>query len=118
MDKNLKEKIEKRLRRAKRVRSRIFGTKERPRLSVFRSSKHIYVQAIDDENQHTIASSSSLEIKEKLTKSEKAKIVGKLIAERLLQKNIKKVVFDRNGYKYAGRIKALAEAARESGLEF
>jgi len=118
MVKKIKLKIEKRERRKKRIRSKIFGTKEKPRLSVFRSSKHIYVQAIDDENQITISSASSLEIKEKLSKTEKAKLVGKLIAERLLEKNIKNCVFDRNGYKYTGRIKALADSARQHGLVF
>ena len=104
--------------RHKRVRRKISGTPERPRLCVFRSLKHIYAQIIDD----TIVAASTLEIpKEQLagkTKVEQAYMVGKLIAEKALKKGITKVVFDRGGYKYHGRVKALAEGAREGGLLF
>lgn len=111
---------QKREKRKKRVRAKIFGTKERPRLCVFRSNKHIYAQLIDDSLHHTILSASSLELKEKHEKN-KIKIafeVGKLLAQKAIQKNIKKVVFDRGPYKYHGRVKALAEGARAGGLEF
>ncbi len=101
----------------------MFGTPERLRLSVYRSLNHIYAQIIDDIKGHTLVSASSLdkEFKEKMTHKgniETAKQVGKLLAKKALGKNIKKVVFDRGGYLYHGRIKALAEAAREGGLEF
>ena len=99
------------------------GTGERPRLVVFRSNRYIYVQAVDDTKGHTIAAASSLEreIKESLKSTcniEAAKKVGELIAKRLLDKDINKVVFDRNGYIYHGKVKALADAAREAGLNF
>jgi large subunit ribosomal protein L18 len=116
-----KEKIKKRLRRKKRIRAKIFGTKEMPRLSVFRSAKHIYAQLIDDEKNKTLVSASDLELKrsmKKLKKVEKAKEVGKLIAKKAKDLKIEKVVFDRGGYKYHGRVKALAEGAREGGLKF
>lgn len=115
------EKIKlKRERRKKRVRAKIFGTKERPRLSVFRSNKHIYCQLIDDEKGHTLLSASDLELKE-ISEKNRLKIafeVGKLIAKKALEKNIQKVVFDRGPYKYHGRVKALAEGARAGGLKF
>ena len=112
-------KKEKRLIRHKRIRAKIKGTAERPRLSVYVSNIHVYAQIINDEIGHTLVSASSLEFKnEKLSGIEKAKKVGELIAKRALEKNIRKVVFDRGGFKYTGRIKALAEAARSSGLEF
>jgi large subunit ribosomal protein L18 len=105
-----------------RIREKIAGTATRPRLNVYRSLNHIYTQLIDDANGITIASASSQSRKgeEKVTGGnvEAAKTVGKLIAERGLEKGIKKVVFDRGGYLYHGRIKALADAAREAGLEF
>lgn len=112
-----------RLMRHKRIRKKIFGTPERPRLSVFRSEKHIYAQIIDDTKGITLAAASTTEkvLREKLPKTwniEAAKEVGKLIAERALAKGIKEVVFDRGGFKYHGRVKALAEAAREAGLKF
>ncbi len=108
----------------KRVRSKIFGTPERPRLSVYRSLKHIYAQIIDDTKGHTLVAMSSLskeirdEIKNSKTKTEVSRIVGLALAKKALEKGITKVVFDRNGYKYHGRVKALAEAAREGGLIF
>lgn len=107
-------------RRKKRVRAKIFGTKSRPRLSVFRSNKHIYCQLIDDENHLTLVSASDRELKD-LPEKNKIKIafeVGKLIARKALEKNIQKVVFDRGPYKYHGRVKALAEGARAGGLQF
>jgi large subunit ribosomal protein L18 len=108
-----------RLRRHKRVRAKIKGTAERPRLAVYVSNIHVYAQVIDDDKGHTLVSASSLEFRnEKMSGIEKAKKVGELIAERALEKGIKKVVFDRGGFKYTGRIKALAEAARAKGLEF
>jgi len=112
----------KRLRRSKKVHKKIKTLTSRPRLSVFRSNKHIYAQIIDDKLQKTLVSASSLEIKKnqktKTTKTETAKMVGKLIAERALKANIKNIVFDRGRYKYHGRVKALAQGARENGLIF
>lgn len=114
-------KLEKRLRIKRRIRKKIEGTPERPRLSVFRSNKQISAQIIDDSAAVTIIAASSLnkEIAEKqgITKIEQAALVGKLIAERALAKGITAVVFDRNGYLYHGRIKSLADAARENGLK-
>lgn len=110
-----------RFRRKRRIRGKIFGETERPRLSLFRSNKHFYVQLIDDVKGHTLASASSLdeELKGKASPTlDGAKQVGLLIAKRALAKNVKKVVFDRNGYLYHGRVKALADAIREGGLEF
>jgi len=109
--------------RHKRVRKRVFGTPERPRLCVYKSLRYIYAQIIDDTKGHTLVAASSLEPelrgKLKSTKDmEAAKAVGRLIAERALAKGIKKVVFDRGGYPYHGRVAALADAAREAGLEF
>ena len=106
-----------------RVRKKISGTSECPRLCVYRSNAHIYAQIIDDEAQTTLASASTLDKEIKGTVSvgsniEAAKAVGKLIAERAQAKDIKVVVFDRSGYLYHGRVQALAEAAREAGLEF
>ena len=106
-----------------RVRKKISGTAECPRLCVYRSNAHIYAQIIDDEAQTTLASASTLdkEIKGSVSVGsniEAAKAVGKLIAERAAAKDIKVVVFDRSGYLYHGRVQALAEAAREAGLEF
>lgn len=107
-----------RRKRHARVRNRISGTAERPRLNVFRSNTHIYAQLIDDVAGVTLASASSNDKTITGTKVEQATAVGKLIAERGLAKEIKAVVFDRGGYLYHGRVKALAEAARENGLEF
>lgn len=113
----------KRLNRQKRVRRKVRGSTSRPRLSVFRSALHIYVQCINDENNATLAAASTLspDLKESLKgkkKSEKAKEVGKKIAQMLLEKDVKDVVFDRNGFLYHGRVKALSEGAREGGLNF
>ena len=112
-----------RKRRHTRVRRTIGGTVEKPRLCVFRSLKNIYAQVIDDAQGYTVTSASNLEpgMKEKVSgknKTECADAVGALIGQRSLDKGVKKVVFDRGGYKYHGRIKALADAARKAGLEF
>ncbi len=119
----VQEKIEKRQRRHTRVRKKVFGTSERPRLCVFKSNRYIYAQIIDDEVGRTLCAASSLEkeLREKLSSTkdkDAAREVGKLIAERAREKGIDKVVFDRGGYKYHGRVKELADAAREAGLEF
>lgn len=123
-------KKQRRIRRHKRIRSRIFGTSEVPRLCIFKSINHIYCQLIDDEKGKTILSASDLEIKKSKTKKtsedkkavgSKAAIayeVGKLIAEKAKEKKIKKVIFDRGGFTYHGRIKSLADGAREGGLIF
>lgn len=116
-------KIERRKRIKYRIRKVVNGTSERPRMTVFRSNKQIYVQFIDDVNRITLTSASSLDksLAEQIAgKSgvEVAKIVGKLSAERALEKGVTAVVFDRNGYLYHGRIKNLAESAREAGLKF
>jgi len=122
------EKQHKRLRRHKRVRAKISGSSKRPRLCIFRSAKHIYAQLVDDEQGKTLVSASDLEIKKrgsstktggkKKTKSDIAREIGKLIAKKSLEKKIEQVVFDRGGYLYHGRIKAIAEGAREGGLKF
>jgi len=112
-----------RQRRKFRIRNKIHGTPERPRLSVFRSASHIYAQVINDDDGRTLAAMSTLSgdlvgsVKED-SKTAAAKKVGTLIAKVCLEKSIEKVVFDRNGYLYHGRVKALAEAAREAGLQF
>ena len=109
-----------RIKRHKRVRAKISGTPECPRLSVFRSENHIYAQIIDDVNQTTLASASTVEkgFEGNGGNCEAATGIGKLIAERALDKGIEEVVFDRGGYIYHGRVQALAEAAREGGLKF
>jgi len=112
-----------RQRRKYTLRKRISGTPERPRLSVFRSNAHIYAQAIDDVNQVTLAAASDLDAglkggTEGKDKSEIAKMVGEIVAKKLQEKQVKAVVFDRNGFIYHGRVKAVAEGAREGGLEF
>lgn len=106
--------------RQKRVRAKVKGTEARPRLCVFRSLNNIYAQIIDDDKQATLVSASTLdkEVKVKASNVEAAKEVGALVAKKAIEKNIKTVVFDRNGYLYHGKVKALAEAAREAGLEF
>ncbi len=104
----------------KRIRKRISGTEERPRLTIFRSTNHIYAQVIDDREGHTIVAAGSTEkdLRGKGGNLEGAKQVGKTVADRAKQKGITKIVFDRGGYQYHGRVKALADAAREAGLEF
>lgn len=118
----MKTKAERRTWRKKRIRKKIRGDKERPRLSVFRSASHIYAQVIDDESHTTIVATSSLAKElaqgEKVSKTEMAKRVGVLVAEQCIKTDIKRVVFDRNGFVFHGRIKALADGAREAGLEF
>lgn len=103
-----------------RIRKKISGTKTRPRLTVFRSNKEIYAQLIDDINGNTLASASSIEktFSKEGTKTDVAQSVGKLIAERALSIGIDSVVFDRNGYLYHGRVKSLADSARQNGLKF
>lgn len=112
-----------RLKRKKRIRKSLFGTQQRPRLSIFRSAKHIYAQLIDDSSGHSLASASTLEKVVKESPENKnnvsvATLVGKLVAERANKKGIKKVVFDRNGFLYHGRVKAVSDGARETGLDF
>ena len=112
-----------RIRRHRRVRGKVEGTTSRPRLCVFRSLNHIYAQVIDDSRGHTLTSASTLdpEIKSETVdkvKTGEAELVGSLIAKRALSKGINQVVFDRGGYKYHGRVKALAETARQAGLKF
>ncbi len=107
--------------RHQRVRIRIQGTPERPRLNVFRSLNHIYAQVIDDTAGHTLAAASSLEagVKEAAgSKTDKARLVGELVGRRAQERGIRRVILDRGGYKYHGRVKALAEGARQAGLEF
>ena len=117
MDKN-KIKQAKRMRRKGRVRAKASGTADCPRLSVFRSNRGIYAQVINDETGRTIASVSAKEIKTVGKKVAVSLALGKLIAEKAIAKGVKRVVFDRSGYKYHGRVKALAEGAREGGLKF
>ena len=112
-----KEKKEKRTRRHKRIRSRISGTRKIPRLSVFRSNKHISCQIIDDQKNVTIAMSHSREVKGK-TMMDKSKKVGESIAKKALAKKITNIVFDRGGFIYTGNVKALADGARKGGLKF
>ena len=112
-----------RLKRKKRIRKKVYGTSEKPRLSVFRSARHIYAQVIDDVNGNTLAAASSLEkkVKERTDIGDKKAVagqIGKLIAERAQEKGVKKVVFDRSGFLYHGRVKALSDGAREGGLVF
>lgn len=111
-----------RARRQRRVRSKIIGTAERPRLNVFRSLTQTYAQLIDDSLGRTLAAASTLDSglrpQAEANKTEQAKVVGRLIAERALARGIRQVVFDRGGYRYHGRVRALAEAARQAGLEF
>jgi large subunit ribosomal protein L18 len=116
-----KNKLDRRTKIKYRIRKRIKGTAEKPRLSVFRSNKAIYAQVINDLEAKTIvaASSSDKEIGDKkMTKTEAAKLVGKLVAEKAKEAGIETIVFDRNGYLYHGRVKSLAEGAREGGLKF
>jgi large subunit ribosomal protein L18 len=116
-------KIDARTKRKQSIRKRVAGDNDRPRLSVFRSTKHIYVQVIDDDKQGTVIAASDVEPAladslKGLKKKERAKKVGKIVAERCLKQGIDKVVFDRNGYIYHGRVSALADGAREGGLKF
>jgi large subunit ribosomal protein L18 len=118
-----KTKAEGRERRKASIRKKVSGTPERPRLSVFRSAKHVYAQVVDDVAHKTLVTVSTLDEKVKgeltgLKKTDRAKKIGAAIAERCKEKGIDKVVFDRNGYIYHGRVKALADAAREAGLKF
>jgi large subunit ribosomal protein L18 len=117
----IKSKKDKRQKARYKIRKRVSGTKEMPRLAVFRSNKEIYAQLIDDDSSSTLASASS---REKITPNDKAnkvnqaKLVGKLIAERAKEAGVSSVVFDRGGFLYHGRVKALADSAREAGLNF
>jgi large subunit ribosomal protein L18 len=115
-------KLERRTRIKMRIRKKMSGTADRPRLAVYRSNKQIYVQVVDDLNRVTILSASSREKevadKTGIKKTEQAKLVGKLLATKCKEKGIESVVFDRSGYKYHGRVKSLADAAREGGLKF
>ena len=112
-------KISKKETRQKRVRAKIKGTAEKPRLSVFRSNRFIYAQIINDEKGQTVVGVSEKELKEKTTgKSAKAKAVGILLAKKAIAKKVKKVVFDRGSYPYHGRVSAIAQGAREGGLDF
>lgn len=113
-------KQDRRIRIKYRIRKRLSGTSARPRMTVFRSNKQIYVQLVDDVDGVTLLSASSLEKEiaaQKVNKNDQAKLVGKRIAEKATEKGIKEVVFDRNGYLYHGRVKQLADAARENGLK-
>jgi large subunit ribosomal protein L18 len=115
----VKTKEQGRLRRHRRVRSKITGTANRPRLAVYRSNARIYAQVIDDASGHTLVAASSLDKDVAGSKrAEQAALVGKLLAERAKEAGVQAVVFDRGGYLYHGRVKALADAAREAGLEF
>jgi large subunit ribosomal protein L18 len=118
-----KTRAESRLKRHERVRKNVAGTPDRPRMSVFRSLAEIYAQVIDDEAGLTLATASTVdhELREKvkgLKKTEQAKLVGELVAKRALDKGVKQIVFDRGGFRYIGRVKALADAARAAGLDF
>ena len=120
---NKKSRTEVRLKKHKRIRNRFSGTAERPRLAVFRSNNHMYAQIIDDDKHHTLVSASTLQkdVKAELEKTnnvEAAAYVGTVIAKRALEKGITTVVFDRGGYIYHGKVQALADAAREAGLNF
>ncbi len=122
MDKNKAKRL-KWLKRKRRVRKKIYGTPERPRLTVYKSLRHIYAQIIDDSKGYTLVSASTLtpDLRSEISglkKVEQAKKVGALIAKKAIEKGIKQVVFDRNGYIYHGRVSALAEGAREGGLDF
>jgi large subunit ribosomal protein L18 len=118
-----KTRSESRIHRHERVRKNVHGTPDRPRMSVFRSLAEIYAQVIDDEAGHTLATASSVdqELREQLKglkKTEQAKLVGELVAKRAQEKGVKQIVFDRGGFRYIGRVKALADGARAAGLDF
>jgi large subunit ribosomal protein L18 len=120
----IKKKKNSRLRSKIKIRSKISGIKEKPRLTIYRSLNNIFAQLIDDSEGKTLVSASSLskelteELKSTKGKTTKSKMVGKLVAKKALEKNISQVVFDRNGYRYHGRVKAIADGAREGGLKF
>ena len=120
----IKKKKNSRLRSKIKIRSKISGVKEKPRLTIYRSLNNIFAQLIDDSEGNTLVSASSLskelaeELKNAKGKTSKSKMVGKLVAKKALEKNISQVVFDRNGYRYHGRVKAIADGAREGGLKF
>ena len=120
----IKKKKNSRLRSKIKIRSKISGVKEKPRLTIYRSLNNIFAQLIDDSEGNTLVSASSLskelaeELKNTKGKTSKSKMVGKLVAKKALEKNISQVVFDRNGYRYHGRVKAIADGAREGGLKF
>ncbi len=117
----MKSRTDRRSRRRMRVRKKVFGTPDRPRISVFRSSRHVYAQVIDDLNGLTVAAASSIDgpvAESGETGVERARRVGQLLAERARQCGVTEVVFDRSGYKYHGQVKALADGAREKGLQF
>jgi len=111
-------KIKNRLRKKQHIRKSIHGHTERPRLTIFKSNVHIYAQIVDDNNHKTIVESSDAKMTGKMKKMEKAAEVGKDIAEKAMKAKVTTIVFDRNGFKYHGRVKALADAAREAGLVF
>lgn len=113
-------KINRRAKIKRRIRKKVFGTAQLPRLTVFRSNKQIYAQLIDDTKGHTLVSASSYnnDAAQKVTKIEQAAVVGKELAQKAIQAGVEKVVFDRNGYLYHGRVKSLADSAREGGLKF
>jgi large subunit ribosomal protein L18 len=114
----MNQKIARRIRIKAHIRTRVKGTPERPRLTVFRSNCQIYAQIIDDVAGRTLAAASSLGLKDKMTKTEQAAKVGELIAQAAQKAGVESVVFDRNGYLYHGRVKQLADSAREAGLKF
>ena len=114
----LKKKAARRAKIKAKIRGRVFGTPEQPRLSVFRSNKEIYAQIIDDVHGKTLAAASSSKLADKMPKSEKAALVGKDLAEKAAKAGITSCIFDRNGYLYHGRVKSLADGAREGGLKF
>lgn len=121
MTKIVPHRLSGREKRHRRVRARVIGTAARPRLNVFRSLNHIYAQVIDDSQGHTLAAASTVETDmrgQTITKVEEARAVGKLVAQRATEAGIKQVVFDRGGFQYHGRVKALADGAREAGLDF
>jgi large subunit ribosomal protein L18 len=116
-------KVRKRLRRKVHIRLRVHGTSERPRLSVFRSARYVYAQAVDDTTNRVVAAASEIEpkLKEAVAgkpKKERARLVGKVIGEKLIAAGVKTVVFDRNGFIYHGRVKEIADGARDAGLQF
>ena len=110
-------KIEKRIRRKKRIRSKVNGTQEKPRVSVFRSNKHLFVQLVNDASGKTLASASDSELKGKDKKNEVSFKVGELLAQKALKLKVKKIAFDKGGYKYHGRVQKLADGLRKGGLE-